>query len=102
MYGHFVVDDRKPFGEPLLRNVAFYRKAYFRYSVDKGWYLDIEPDIPLEDQGVRTTAPGDRDIPFQRFFAQRNVQSISEIASCRLYYTLSTKLLGPLPHKNPR
>ena len=101
MYGHFVVDDRRPFSEPLLRNVAFYRKAYFRYSVDKGWYLDIEPDISLEEQGVRSTDPGDRDIPFQRFFAQRVLGSGFPITSCRLYYTLSTKLLGPLPHKTP-
>jgi len=100
MYGHFVGYVR-PFKEPSLGSTAFSRKIYFRYSTDKGWYIDIEPDIPLEDQGVRTTAPGDRDIPFQRFFAQRNVQSISQIASCRLYYTLSTKLLGPLPHKTP-
>ena len=78
------------------------RSVYFRFNPQKGgWYIDTNVDDSWEYWNV---FEGIKDEPFKMFVTKIYTQTWSNQhkLAVLLHYTLSTKLLGPLPYEQPR
>ena len=78
------------------------RSVYFRFNPQKGgWYIDTNVDGSWEYWNV---FEGIKDEPFKMFVTKMYTRTWSNQhkLAVLLHYTLSTKLLGPLPYEQPR